>query len=564
MAAATASSWQTTAQIKRESLLALIPEKWRVRDIPPAEQQRNITGTFMHRYLTAREIEITECDAVGVLERTTTGQWSAVEVHCLHEIFFEAALDDARRLDAFFAEHQRPMGALHGVPISLKDQFHVRGVETTMGYVGWIGSFQGVKDDARAGVFESELVGELRALGAVLHCKTAVPATLMRAETVNNIVGYTWNPANRQLSAGGSSGGEAALIALRGSAAGFGSDIGGSVRIPCGHNGLYGLRPSAGRIPYEGAANSMDGQNAILSVIGPMATSARDVKLLFQAVLSQRPWLHDPLALELPWRDEVETETLGLISQARRGGGALCFGIIHNDGACQPEPPVARALRVLERTLTGLGHKASCPISATGGGGGVIEWSPPSHARGIQLATSAYRLDNGADAREQFGLSGERLEPFEYVFANTDPPADAQAVAALNVAKRAYQKEYLEYWNASEALTGTGRAVDGVIWPVAPYAAARRDGCYYVGYTSIVNVLDYSAMAIPVTTADAALDARGDGFAPYTDAHGVVHDLYDPQLYDGTPVGLQLVGRRFHEEKLIVLAEYISEVLRGV
>ncbi|KAI1986834.1 hypothetical protein LOZ53_004556 [Ophidiomyces ophidiicola] len=374
MAAATASSWQTTAQIKRESLLALIPEKWRVRDIPPAEQQRNITGTFMHRYLTAREIEITECDAVGVLERTTTGQWSAVEVttafchraalahqfvHCLHEIFFEAALDDARRLDAFFAEHQRPMGALHGVPISLKDQFHVRGVETTMWYVGWIGSFQGVKDDARAGVFESELVG-----GAALQ---------------------------------------------------------------------------------DGGAGDADA----------------------------------------------------------RGDGQ-------------------------------------------------------QHRR-----TSAYRLDNGADAREQFGLSGERLEPFEYVFANTDPPADAQAVAALNVGKRAYQKEYLEYWNASEALTGTGRAVDGVIWPVAPYAAARRDGCYYVGYTSIVNVLDYSAMAIPVTTADAALDARGDGFAPYTDAHGVVHDLYDPQLYDGTPVGLQLVGRRFHEEKLIVLAEYISEVLRG-
>lgn len=84
-----------------------------------------------------------------------------------------------------------------------------------MGYVGWIGTFEGIKDDPRRNNFESELVRELRALGAVLFCKTSVPTTLMTTETVNNIIGYTWNPQNRLLSSGGSSGGEAALIALR-------------------------------------------------------------------------------------------------------------------------------------------------------------------------------------------------------------------------------------------------------------------------------------------------------------------------------------------------------------
>ena len=94
--------------------------------------------------------------------------------------------------------------------------------------IGWIGTFQGQKGLGREKIFESEMVKELRSLGAILFCKTSVPHTLMSGETSNNIIGYTWNPKNRNLSAGGSSGGEGALIALRGSPAGFGTDIGGS------------------------------------------------------------------------------------------------------------------------------------------------------------------------------------------------------------------------------------------------------------------------------------------------------------------------------------------------
>jgi amidase len=112
----------------------------------------------------------------------------------------------------------------------LKDQFHVEGVETTMGYVGWIGTFEGERGTGKEKVFESEMVRELRNVGAILFCKTSVPHTLMAGETKNNIVGYTLNPHNRHMSCGGSSGGEGALVGMRGSPAGFGTDIGGSVR----------------------------------------------------------------------------------------------------------------------------------------------------------------------------------------------------------------------------------------------------------------------------------------------------------------------------------------------
>jgi amidase len=76
------------------------------------------------------------------------------------------------------------------------------------------------------------MVTELRDLGAVLFCKTSVPHTLMAGETMNNIIEYTWNPKNRFLACGGSSGGEGALIGLKGSPIGLGTDIGGLVSFP--------------------------------------------------------------------------------------------------------------------------------------------------------------------------------------------------------------------------------------------------------------------------------------------------------------------------------------------
>lgn len=283
-----------------------------------------------------------------------------IQVNCLHEIFFDEAIAAAGVLDHYFAQHQKPVGPLHGLPVSLKDQFHVKGVETTMGYVGWIDTFEGVKGDARARTFESELVKELRNLGAVLFCKTSVPTTLMAAETANNIIGYTWNPKNRHLSSGGSSGGEGALIALRGSPAGFGTDIGGSIRVPSAFNGIFGLRPSSGRLPYEGVANSMDGQNIVLSVVGPMATSARSLKLLAKAVLMQSPWKYDPLVHELPWRSSIERAVQELIDG---DPCALTFGIMHHDDVVLPQPPVTRAVHLLERMLRRRSHQVSEEIS---------------------------------------------------------------------------------------------------------------------------------------------------------------------------------------------------------
>lgn len=556
-----AVDWQSRAKAKREAILASIPAKWHLKEIPSAEEQKDITGAYIQQFLSSEEIAITETDSFGIAEKVATGTWTAVAVteafchraslahqlvNCLHETFFDAALASAKKLDEYFAEHKKTIGPLHGVPVSLKDQFHVENVETTMGYVGWIGTFEGVADDPRKGKYESEMVRELRALGAVLYCKTSVPHTLMSGETVNNIIGYTWNPKNRYLTSGGSSGGEGALIGLKGSPGGFGTDIGGSIRIPAAFNGLYGIRPTSGRLPYEGMANSMDGQNSILSVVGPLATTARSVKLLIKAILSQEPWLHDPLVIELPWRDAQEQAIFDMV-KSTSSSGRLSFGVMKSDGIVTLQPPVARAIDTVAAALEKAGHN-------------VIEWKPPSHERLLAISLKTWLYDGGKDVHEAFGLSGETIAvQINTVYGDkAKEEYTGSQIAANNVAKRKFQKEYLDYWNSTAQQTETGRPVDGIICALAPYPAARPEKYGYYGYSVWVNGLDYPSVVVPVTNADKTTDVYNKGFTPLNEQDKKVFDDYDAELYDGAHVSVQIVGRRYTEEKMLAIAEYVG------
>ncbi|TKA68211.1 hypothetical protein B0A49_07469 [Cryomyces minteri] len=559
--AGSSQDWKKLATQKRDSVNDLIPKEWRISSVPSVEEQRDVTGKYIQQFLSDKEVEITETDAVGIVEQTSSGAWSAVEVtkafchraavahrlvNCLHEIFFDQAIQDAQKLDDYYSKNKKPVGPLHGLPVSLKDQFHVKNVETTMGYVGWIGTFQGKKNTGKERVYESEMVKELRASGAVLYVKTSVPHTLMCGETVNNIIGYTWNPKNRNLSSGGSSGGEGALIGLKGSPVGLGTDIGGSIRIPAAFNGLYGIRPSVGRLPYEGMANSMDGQNSILSVVGPIAPTVGSLRLVVKSLLAQEPWLHDPICAELPWRDEQEKQILDLV---KGSSSKLAFGLLKHDGCAAPTPPVRRALEIVVKTLEKLGHE-------------VVEWKPPSHKRLGEICFKTWFYDGGADFREAFGLSGEPAAP-QVAAPSEGTQVNATEIAAVNVERREAQKEYMEYWNSTKNQTSTGRPVDALICPLAPFPAARPQKYTYYGYSTFVNVLDYTSVVVPVTTVDKNVDKVNEGFKPIDDTDKSVHDAYDPEIYDGAHVAVQLVGRRFQEEKMLALAEFVGEAIKG-
>ena len=514
--------WKKTAQDKAQSVLDLIPKEWRIEKVPSPQEQRDVTGSYIHQFLSKQEIEITETDAVGIVAHTTTGQWKSEDVakafchraalahqlvHCLHEIFFDQAIKSAKELDKYFEKHKKPIGPLHGLPVSLKDQFHVKGVETHMGYVGWIGTFQGQKGTGKEKVFESEMVRELRSLGAVHYVKTSVPHTLMTGETVNNIIGWTQNPKNRNLTCGGSSGGEGALIGLRGSPVGFGTDIGGSIRIPAAFNGLYGIRPSVGRFAYEGMANSMDGQNSVLSVVGPLATTPGALKLITQALLSTQPWLHDPLVHDIPWRPEHD---LAISDPINRLNKPLSFGVLRHDGGCTPTPPVARAVDMVVKAMQKLGHN-------------VISWDPkPTHNEVTDICYKCWGFDGGADCRKDLELSGEPQA--EQALITNTPQANASDIMAVNIEKREAQKKYMEYWNSTAELTGTGQPVDAIISPLAPFPAAVQNGYTYYNYSSWVNMLDYTSVVIPVTNVDKNVDKKIEDFKPVSDVDQKTQD----------------------------------------
>ena len=138
---------------------------------------------------------------------------------------------------------------------------------------------------------------------------------------------------------------------MHGSPLGVGSDIGGSVRIPANFNGLFGLRPSYDRIPYEGAVNSLLGQESVSSVLGPLSSTLSGIKVFFKAVLDGRPWDRDPLAYRLPWNQD------NYQLSKHNGGNGLVFGFLWDDKFLKPHPPVWRAMEMTKDALMAAGHK---------------------------------------------------------------------------------------------------------------------------------------------------------------------------------------------------------------
>ena len=193
------------------------------------------------------------------------------------------------------------LGPLHGVPLSIKSSMEVAGLRCESG------------TKLRAGFLatrDAPLVARLCRAGAIILGTTNAPELLMAWETDNVLYGRTNSPWDLSRTPGGSSGGEAAAIAARMSAGGVGSDGGGSIRVPAHFSGICGLKPTPGRIPATGHFPSSLGPFALLGVVGPMARTVADLKVLFEVM--QGPDDGDPSAAPVPvcWPPQDDLQRL--------------------------------------------------------------------------------------------------------------------------------------------------------------------------------------------------------------------------------------------------------------
>ncbi|HEY2359492.1 MAG TPA: amidase [Candidatus Angelobacter sp.] len=185
----------------------------------------------------------------------------------------------------------KPLGPLHGVPVSIKSSIEVAGMRCEAG------------SKLHSGVVATQdapLVARLRNAGAIVLGTTNTPEFLMAWETDNLLYGRTNNPWDLLRTSGGSSGGEAAAIASGCSAGGVGSDGGGSIRVPAHFSGICGLKPTPGRIPASGHFPSSVGPFALIGVVGPMARTVEDLKILFEVM--QGPDIGDTSSAPVPVR----------------------------------------------------------------------------------------------------------------------------------------------------------------------------------------------------------------------------------------------------------------------
>ncbi|KAF3913253.1 Acetamidase [Arthrobotrys entomopaga] len=467
------------AKRKQAEQQSRIPKEWKLKSL----LDDNITDV---RYiakecgiLSTREIEITEIyDAVELAEKIRKRIYSCHEVtlafckraaiaqqllNCLTEIFFDRALERAKELDKHLEEKGIPLGPFHGVPISLKDSFNYAGYDSSAGLAALC---------FRPATESSSIVTALESAGAVFYCKTNIPQTLMSLDSVNHIWGRTLNPLNRKLTAGGSSGGEGALIGFRGSLLGIGSDVGGSIRVPAMCNGLYGVKPTSHRYnSHVGTEFIQPGSFGIgLSFsTGPIATSLRSCELLMKVVSDAELWDIEPQTTFAPWRT---------ISPTPR---PMKFLVLMTDLVTTPLPPVQRVLKETAAQLQSRGHKV------------VVLDNPPQYIKQLHgLSNKILSIEGGTWASDLLDQTGEPKVPWVASRLGRKDPATLKQLYELNFKNVLVTVQVLKLWKS-----GDGGDFDAIICPVAPHPTPQPDAWNGAGYTSMFNLLDWPSGVIP-------------------------------------------------------------------
>ena len=325
--------------------------------------------------------------AVVAAERIRAGEASSVELtqRCIDRIKqvnneinavvipqFDKALEDAKRLDQL-AKQGEFVGSLHGVPVTIKECFFVESTDCCLGVDGLAG-----RQSEQDGV----MVQRLKDAGAVVLGKTNIPQMMLWHECVNPVYGRTKNPWNIDRTPGGSSGGEAAILAAGGSYLGLGNDLGGSLRVPAHFSGIFSLKPTNGMLTRRGSRGNFKGMEAMLAQPGPMGHCVADLECMLQVMIGDLTQVHS-----------LEQSPVGLQNIPDSVEG-LRVGVVEDDGFFRPSPAIRRSVR-----------EAAAYLETKGA---VVEsFSVPNAEVMFRLYVGAMSADGGFQAR--YVLKGSRL-----------------------------------------------------------------------------------------------------------------------------------------------------------
>ena len=458
------------------------------------------------------DLDLAYTPATELARRIRAGELSPVEVvenslaridevnpslNCFCFTYPEEALEKARAAEQAVADG-KPLGALHGVPVAIKDLTPTKGKRTTLG------SFS---HEHHVPDRDAAIVDKLLGAGAIMVGKTTTPEFAYSSYTESPLWGITRNPWNPARSPGGSSGGSAAAVASGCVPFAEGSDMGGSVRIPAALCGIAGLKPSFGRIPFDILPSQFDQ----ISHFGPLARTVGDVALFLS--VAQGPDERDiqtlKPALDIPIPPPTDLSGMSL---------ALCPDL----GYYALHPDVEANCRAAAEALKEAGaeiHEVTLPWSPAINQAWYAHW-------GVYLAA----------------FFGHLLEDWR---DRMDPNVVALMDAGLAMSAVEFKRlEFIrtEQWQALAPVLETHHALlcPTMALPANPvgtgdedYQADGTDGLYH-GYdmTEIFNfVSQCPAFSVP------------SGFAA-----------------DGLPTALQIVGRRFDDNGVLRIGAALEQV----
>lgn len=443
-----------------------------------------------------REGRISSSELVRAhLERTDTVN---PRINAAISVLADCALTEARAADEAMARGERK-GPLHGVPFSLKDSIELAGTVCTAGTLGRSGAAPSTED--------ATLVRRLRAAGAIPIAKTNLPDLLFAFESDNLIFGATNNPYDPARTAGGSSGGEAALIASCGSPLGLGSDAAGSVRIPAAFCGIASIKPTSGRLPRTGHFPPAGGWIEALWQMGPMARYVEDLTTAMSLLVG--PDSRDFTAVDVPFCDPSLVD--------RRG---LRVAFYTDNGVAAADGEVSEVVRRAARSLDS-------------GGSVVNEDRPAGLDQAYELEMKLLGADGGDSLWQYLSLIGSaRVHPLLKAWLDKLDPYRVDVAG------------FQRYWTQWDQY--------------------RAEMCAFFSNYDVILCPAYTHAALPHGTS--TLDENFRGFS-HTMAYNVAGwpgaVVRCGESDSGLPIAVQVVAHPWREDVALAVAGWLEEKFGG-